>query len=389
MQRVQFDHKNASGMWRRLLSQCSSMRAAAILAALVAVAWLSVGAVAARAEDDSDEFTKDPTWSAPTAKAVRADVVKWLDQSKTDGKIDAAKRDAIVKTLWPESSTGPAANELLERVVKSIAQVEPRSKDLLELCSKPHEIKTQPSFPILTDEKTPALVRNNLRLWYGRGLDQEKLYDEALEQLSTLKTTDVVDPASLLFYQGVAYHWLLKKEPGLDAIGKLLERKKEIPRRYAQMAILMQADLSGLKPETLDHIDRRMHDVERVLDLARAGKKVRKEEDGIIASLDKLIEEKEKEEQEQESGGGGSGGWRKTCRYQVGGPAQDSRSREGSRQGRNRQSKHRPSKRLGRLEAQGARRSAARYRRGISVALSGRDRTILPPFRRRRRRQPA
>ncbi len=49
-----------------------------------------------------------------------------------------------------------------------------------------------------------------------------------------------------------------------------------------------------------------MRDTERRLDLGRAGKKVRGVEDGIIASLDKLIEQKEKEEEEK-SGGGGSG----------------------------------------------------------------------------------
>ena len=146
-----------------------------------------------------------------------------------------------------------------------------------------------------------------------------------LEQLSSLKTTDVVDPASLLFYQGVTYHWLLKKQPGLQAIGKLLERKKEIPRRYAQLAALMQPDLSALKDESLDHIDRRMHDVERVLDLAQAGKKVRKEEDGIIASLDKLIEEKEKEQQEQEESSSSNPNSHQSTR-----PAQDSRLPNGS-----------------------------------------------------------
>ncbi|HEX3999582.1 MAG TPA: hypothetical protein VHX65_13600 [Pirellulales bacterium] len=281
------------------LPRHSAIRPAAIMALLVG--WLAILAGSALAADSADEFTKDPTWTQPTAKAVRADVLKWLDDAKIDGKkIDAAKRDSIVKSLWPESPA-PAAGEMLERVVKTIAEVEPRSKPLLELCSKPHEIKKLPDFPLLTDDKTPAIVRNNLRLWYGRWLAQEKLYDEALEQLSTLKTTDVVDPASLLFYQGVTYHWLLKKQPGLQAIGKLLERKNEIPRRYAELASLMQTDLSALKDESLDHIDRRMHDVENRLDLARAGKKVRTEEDGIIASLDKLIEQKEKEQEEQES----------------------------------------------------------------------------------------
>jgi hypothetical protein len=47
-----------------------------------------------------------------------------------------------------------------------------------------------------------------------------------------------------------------------------------------------------------------MNDVERRLELARVGKKVRGIEDGVIASLDKLIEEMEK----QQGGGGGGGG---------------------------------------------------------------------------------
>lgn len=308
---------------RRAYFGHTALRGAAVAAAIVVALCWTVGASAARAADDADEFAKDPTWAAPTAKAVRADVVKWLDQSKADGKIDAAKHDELIKTLWPDApaeSSAASGADLLERVVKTIAGVEPRSKELLAMCAKAHEIQKLPDFPLLSDAKTPAIVRNNLRLWYGRWLDQEKLYDEALDQLSPLKTTEVVDPASLLFYQGVAYHWLLKKEPGLDAIGKLLERKKEIPRRYAQMAVLMQADLSNLKPETLDHIDRRMHDVERVLDLARAGKKVRTEEDGIIASLDKLIAQKEKEEQEKSGGGGGG----QASGKQSSSPAQDS-----------------------------------------------------------------
>lgn len=300
MQRV----RSSRDMRCRRPIRTASFISLAISAALVAVAWLACGVSSVRAADDADEFTKDPTWSAPTEKAVRAEVLKWLD----DRKVDAGTRGSVVNMLWPESPANVIPGGLLLRVVNTIAIVEPRSKALLELCSKPHEIKKLPAFPLLTDEKTPPLVRNNLRLWYGRWLAQEKLYDESLEQLSGLKTTDVVDPASLLFYQGVACNWLLKKQPGLDAVSKLLERKKEIPRRYAQLATLMQADLSALKDDSLDHIDRRMHDVERVLDLARAGKKVRTEEDGIIASLDKLIEEKEKQEQEQESSSSGQAG---------------------------------------------------------------------------------
>ena len=63
------------------------------------------------------------------------------------------------------------------------------------------------------------------------------------------------------------------------------------------LARLMQADLEALKDESLDHIARRMDDIRRRLDLGRAGPKVREVEDGVIASLDKLIEEMEKQQQ--------------------------------------------------------------------------------------------
>ncbi len=124
---------------------------------------------------------------------------------------------------------------------------------------------------------------------------QARLYDEALAQLQSLKPEDVVDPAGLLFYQSVVYHRLLKKEAGLEALLRLLEPGHEIPRRYLSVARLMQSDLSPLKDDSLDHIARRMEDIRRRLNLGRAGTKVREVEDGVIASLDKLIEELEQQ----------------------------------------------------------------------------------------------
>ena len=141
----------------------------------------------------------------------------------------------------------------------------------------------------------PAFERNNLRLLYGRWLVQANLYDEALAQLQSLRPEDVVDPAGLLFYQSVVYHRLLKKEAGLEALLRLLEPGHEIPRRYQSVARLMQSDLAPLKDDSLDHIARRMEDIRRRLDLGRAGNQVREVEDGVIKSLDKLIEELEQQ----------------------------------------------------------------------------------------------
>ena len=61
----------------------------------------------------------------------------------------------------------------------------------------------------------------------------------------------------------------------------------------------MQADLNSLEEETLDHIARRMEDVQRRLDLGRAGPKVRKVEDGVVESLDKMIKKIEDEQNKQ------------------------------------------------------------------------------------------
>jgi hypothetical protein len=86
-----------------------------------------------------------------------------------------------------------------------------------------------------------------------------------------------------------------------------MEIEDAIPRRYASLARLMQADLEGLEEDSLDHIARRMDDVRRRLDLGRAGPKVREVEDGVIASLDKLIEQVEKQQQQAAAAAGGQG----------------------------------------------------------------------------------
>jgi hypothetical protein len=124
--------------------------------------------------------------------------------------------------------------------------------------------------------------------------------DEAVEQLAGLQPGDIVDPASLLFHQALAHHHLLAKEPCLASITRLLENESEIPKRYATVARLMEADLKPLKTDSLDEVSRLMKDVGRRLTLARAGKKVRDEEDEIIKKLEKMIEEMEKKQQQQQ-----------------------------------------------------------------------------------------
>jgi len=115
----------------------------------------------------------------------------------------------------------------------------------------------------------------------------------------------------------VVYHRLLKPDAGIDVITRLLDAGQQAPRRYTTVAQLIEADLKGLKEDSLDHIARRMEDIQRRLDLGRGGPKVRKVQDGVVKSLDKLIEELEALQQKQQAQAAGN-------TMQPSSPAQDS-----------------------------------------------------------------
>jgi hypothetical protein len=244
---------------------------------------------------------KTPTLKAPAWEEVRRQALDWLDDAKLANDVRAA-----AEKLWPETLDDASDPELLNRLAKTFALADPRAAELVALCSQPRQPLALPPQDWLTDEQTPAWERNNLRLYYGRWLSQERLYEESLEALRDLKPEEVVDPATLLFYHAVANHRLVNKEEGLKSIKRLSEDVAGSPRRYAALAELMKADLEGLEDDSLDHVSRRMDDIQRRLDLGRAGQKVRTIEDGVVASLDKLIEEMEQQQQQSGAGAGGA-----------------------------------------------------------------------------------
>jgi hypothetical protein len=260
----------------------------------LAVSCVALLVVSARAADmkPNQEFAQKASWRIPSAASVRAQAAAWISSLKLEPAAQAP-----LETLWTSAVAEGNEPHLLDLLAATFAAGDPRASALVAVCSQPRKQIALPNVDWLAEEATPAFERHNLRLLYGRWLVQEMLYDEAQDQIGGLKPADVVDPAALLFYQVVVHHRTLNRDAGLDAVGHLLERETEIPKRFASLARLMQADLSGLKDESLDHIARRMDDVRRRLDLGRAGPKVRAVEDGVIASLDKMIEDLEKQQQ--------------------------------------------------------------------------------------------
>ncbi len=259
---------------------------------------LLVASVAPAQTPESNTLDNAPTLKAAVPDAVWIGLAEWL---KSTGA-DAATTERAQKS-WNDS----ASFALLDRVAIVAAQVDPRAGQLVDLCSHSFSEGVVDPQKWLREGALPPLVRNNLRLFYARWLAQQQLYDELLEQLTDLAPEEVVDPSSLLFYRSVGYHRLLNRDAGLQAIQQLLGNVAEVPQRYRAVASLMQSDLEKLDDKTLDHIARRMDDIRRRLDQARAGQKVVDIENGVIKSLDKLIDEMEKQQQQQGGGGGGGG----------------------------------------------------------------------------------
>jgi hypothetical protein len=89
------------------------------------------------------------------------------------------------------------------------------------------------------------------------------------------------------------------KDQCLSTVEKLLENERSIPQRYAAVARLVAADIRPLEADSLDEVSRLMGDVRRRLNFARAGSRVRKQEDDVVAKLDKMIKKIEEQQQQQ------------------------------------------------------------------------------------------
>lgn len=244
-----------------------------------------------------DELGARASWQQPSAKEIRQQVFKWLE---TTGEVDELTK-VKVEALWPEEGGPQSGSHLLDQAAATFALLNPQAMEVVTFCREQRKRFALRQFDILHDEEAHPLLRHNLQLLYGRWLAQQQLYDEAAEMLKDLKPEDVIDPASLLFYQSVAYHRTLKKDECLPKIAKLLENEDALPRRYQTVAKLMEADLKPLKEDSLDEIARLMDAIRLEMEHARAGKRVRTRQEEVIAKLDKLIDELEKQRQQQQS----------------------------------------------------------------------------------------
>lgn len=243
---------------------------------------------------DHGELQKTASWMWPDVAIYEEQLLSYLDQKSPS---EAVQKQ--VEEYWKGTKKADRGPEFLERLLDVGGLIEPRIAELNVRLRSPAALPVFPGELTWLTSDVPGWLQDTIRLACGRTLSQRRLYDESLETLAGLEISTICDPASLLFYRAAAEHHLLKKDECLADVRLLLQREKELPSRFARLAQLMQADMEPLEQDSLDEIARLMQDVERRLDLGRAGARVRDEEQQIVDKLDKLIEQIEQQMQQQ------------------------------------------------------------------------------------------
>jgi len=234
----------------------------------------------------------DEVYASPTLDDVRSDILGWV---AGQGLKDQAVLQQVGKIWATKKDDSLSAQALFDKVVETFSLVDAETKSFVESCDLVNPSLLAPEPKPLAREKSEEFFQANLRLFYARYLTQRKMYDEALEQFSLIKPAKVIDPATCLYHKAVCEHQMLLKDEGLKTIQTLLKSTQDVPVRYSTLATLMQHELKGLEEKSLSEVAHMMKDVERRLDLGRAGQRVQRQEAKVLATLDEIIEKLEQE----------------------------------------------------------------------------------------------
>lgn len=264
---------------------------------LMLVASCCVLALAGRGFCDDASLEQIASWQMiDDAEALKSLETALKDQGSDDQEIEKA---GLAFT------EGLKAGDRLEAFVLAAGSVLPKLVEKLE------QIDTAPNSP----GEDPFIafsttLRAHARLFVGRSMVRQRLFDEALPLLDPIEPIEVSTPELLLFYRGVCNHALLNKKEAIEDLNLLIENKDLLPRRFSRTAEMMLADIEPVKEGSLDEIARLMNDVSRRLDLGRSDSPVVEKEQEIIDKLNKLIEQEEEKQkqrqqqmQQQQSGG--------------------------------------------------------------------------------------
>ena len=246
------------------------------------------------------------TWEPPSVDTQ----VAWLttalaELARSQGSESRDDTAELAVVLGTAESRGETLTEFCRRV----AEVDPDFRALFDAAQLPHPALPLPSFPVLHDSSRPEVIRANFALLYARWLATHQFFDESLELLRDIPIETVVSPAMLLFYRAVALdHCGMSKEAAAE-LARLRSNAAAVPSRFLTVAELLESDWKLTAQHKLDPVARLMDRITIRLGHARAGQRVREEEDEVVRQLDDLIDQIEQQlEQSRAAMASGQGG---------------------------------------------------------------------------------
>ena len=271
----------------------------------------------------NDDLATPSTWDFPTIEHIRGEFDAWIATRDLDDDALGA-----IERAWQEIDGESSAETLTDAVIRGVQAALPAVAGLIAEAMR-GEMISVPDVESIQIETLPPVIKDNLKLLFGKSLALGQLYDESKALLAEVDIKQVADPAALFFYQAVGHFRLREKEEGIAALDRLLEREEELPARYANLAKLMRIDIEKLEPDSLDEVARIMDSIKVRLGHGHAGTRVRKEEQDVVDKLDKMIEELEEQLRQMQAmaQGGSANGLQSTT------PAQDSMLPGGNAQG--------------------------------------------------------
>ena len=259
-------------------------------------------------------------FAPPPLAEVRAAVAEYLDRKAEERGEPLPDREELT-AAWDDLPGDAPPSDRLDLLARTLRAADPAIEELLAPLGPLDPVPEERPDVDFAVDSSDEWVRDHLRLLVGRALVRMGLYDEALGELESLDPAELVDPATALFCRAVCEHQLLMREEATATLASLIERTEGASESTLALAGLMRAELAETEPESLREVAWMMRDVERRLDRGRSGPKVRKQEDEIVARLDKIIE---KLQQQAGGGGGGGGGSQQSRSNQPSNPGEDS-----------------------------------------------------------------
>ncbi len=273
----------------------SARRAGALFAAAMVVVLCACGVPAADDLADGPVVALGPRpWSE-----LRQQTLDWIRTQSSDSTLIAA-----AEALWSAPTVG--GGDRLTAVAETAALLDPRAAALVAT-SRAFDAAAVPlDTTWLADDRQGDWMPSQLTVFWGRALTQARYFDEAAALLEAVPAERCCDPASLLFYRSISHQQLLQADQARADLDVLLHDVAEVPGRFRTVADLIVRDIEALEVGSLDHISRRMRDIERRLDHGQVDPRLQDQESQVLADLDRMIDELEQQQQQSSSSSQGA-----------------------------------------------------------------------------------